>query len=88
MLNLPTTTGVPEFPPIYAADGMTVIPYTCKQTLRITTAFTCKKNYYDTACNLYCVVYDTLDAHINDAFKVAPPHKSSHRWLERIYVAE
>ncbi len=26
LLNLPTTTGVPKFPPIYAADGTTVIP--------------------------------------------------------------
>jgi hypothetical protein len=73
LLNLPTTTGVPKFPPIYAVDGTTVIPYTCKQMLHITAAFMRQKNYYDTACNIYCAVYDTLDAHINDAFKVAPP---------------
>ncbi len=82
------TTGVPKFPPIYAANDMTVIPYTREQTLRITAAFMCQKNYYNTACNVYCVVYNTLDAHVDDAFKVAPPHKSSHHWLERIYVAE
>jgi hypothetical protein len=73
LLNLPTTTGVPEFPPIYAADGTTVIPYTGEQTLHITAAFTCQKNYYDTACHIYCAVYNTLDTHIDDAFKVAPP---------------
>ncbi len=73
LLNLPTTTGFPKFPPIYAADGTTLIPYTRKQMLRITATFTCQKNYYDTACNIYRAVYDTLDAHVDDAFKVAPP---------------
>ncbi len=73
LLNMPTTTGVPKFPPIYTADGTTVIPYTREQTLRITAAFTRQKNYNNTACNLYCAVYDTLDAHVDDAFKVAPP---------------
>jgi hypothetical protein len=73
LLNLPTTTGVPKFPPIYAVDGTTVVPYTCKQTLCITATFTCQKNYYDTVCNIYRAVYDTLDPHVNDAFMVAPP---------------
>jgi hypothetical protein len=72
LLMLPTSTRVPEFPPIYASDGKTVIPYMHVQTLRITAAFTHQKNYYDTACNIYRAVYDTLDAHIDDAFKVAP----------------
>jgi hypothetical protein len=73
LLNLPTITRVPGFPPIYAADGTTVIPYMREQTLRITATFTHQKNYYNTACNIYRAVYDTFDAHINDAFKVAPP---------------
>jgi hypothetical protein len=73
LLMLPTSTGVPKFPPIYASGGKTVIPYTRVQTLSITTAFTRQKNYYDTVCNVFCTVYDTLDAHIDDAFKVAPP---------------
>ncbi len=72
-MNLPKTTGVPEFPPIYAANGTTVIPYTREQTIRITAVFTRQKNYYDTACNIYCTVYNTLDAHVDNAFKVAPP---------------
>jgi hypothetical protein len=73
LLNLPMTTGVPKFLPIYAADGTTVIPYMCKQTLCITAAFTRQKNYYNTACNVYHAVYDTLDTHVDNAFKVAPP---------------
>jgi hypothetical protein len=73
LLNLPTTTGVPKFPPIYAVDGTTVIPYTREQTLRITATFTCQKNDYDTVCNIYRAVYNTLDAHVDDAFKVASP---------------
>jgi hypothetical protein len=72
-LNLPTTTGVPKFPPIYAANGTTIFPYMREQTLRITALFTCQKNCYDTACNVYRAVYDTLDAHVDDTFKVAPP---------------
>jgi hypothetical protein len=87
-LNLPITTRVPEFPPIYAANGTTVIPHTHEQTLRITAAFMRQKNYYNTACNVYRAVYNMLDAHVEDAFKVAPPHNSSHRRLERNYVAE
>jgi hypothetical protein len=73
LLNLPMITVIPKFPPIYTADGTTDIPYTLEQTLRITAMFTCQKNYYDTACNIYCAVYNTLDAHIDDAFKVASP---------------
>jgi hypothetical protein len=44
LLNLPTTTGVPKFPPIYAADGTTIVPYTREQTLCITAIFTRQKN--------------------------------------------
>jgi hypothetical protein len=73
LLNLPNTAGVLEFLPIYTADGTTIIPYTHEQMLCITATFTHQKNYYDTACNIYHAVYDTLDAHVNDAFKVAPP---------------
>jgi hypothetical protein len=52
LLNLPTTTGLPKFPPIYAADGTTIVPYTREQALRITTTFTRQKNYYNTVCNM------------------------------------
>jgi hypothetical protein len=73
LLNLPTTTGVPKFPPIYAADGTTAIPYTRKQTLRITATFNRQKSCYDTASSIYRAVYNMLIAHIDNAFKVAPP---------------
>jgi hypothetical protein len=73
LLNLPTTTRVPKFPQIYTADSTTIVLYTREQMLCITTTFTHQKNYYNTACNVYCAVYDALDAHINNAFKVAPP---------------
>jgi hypothetical protein len=43
LLNLPTTTGVPKFPPIYNAGGTTIIPYTRKQTLRISATSTAKR---------------------------------------------
>jgi hypothetical protein len=79
-LNLLTDSRVPDFPPIYKADGTTIIPYTLEQTLGITATVTQQKNYYDTACNIYCAVYDTLDAHIDDAFKVAPSTTPTIGW--------
>ena len=71
LLNLPNNSGVPEFPEVKATNG-TIVPFMREQTLHITATFQHQKNYYDTACNIYHAVYDTLDAHINDAFKVAP----------------
>jgi hypothetical protein len=63
---------VPDFPPIFASNGTTVIPYTPEQTLKITAKFTRKKNYYNTACNIYCAVYNMLDMHVDNGFNVAP----------------
>ncbi len=65
-------TLVPNFPPIFKSDHTTIVPYTCEQTLKVTVKFVHKKNYYDTACNIYRAVYDELDMHIDNAFKVAP----------------
>jgi hypothetical protein len=62
----------PTFPKIFEADGVTPIPYTCKQTISITRKFDCKQNYYKTCINIYPAVYDTLDSHIGNAYKVAP----------------
>jgi hypothetical protein len=73
LLNLPTATGVPKCPPIYTANGTTVIPYMREQTLCITATNTSQKNYYNTVCNIYCAVDDPLDAHADNAFKVSPP---------------
>ncbi len=68
---------VPEFPNIYKADGitqiLTQIPYTCKQTISITKKFDQNQNYYKTCINIYHAVYDTLDSHFGNAFKVVPP---------------
>jgi hypothetical protein len=42
--------------------------------VQITTAESaCKKNYYNTACNIYRAVYDSLNMHIINAFKIVPP---------------
>ena len=71
LLNLPNNSGVPKLPKVKTNNG-SIVPYTRKKMLRITAAFQRQKNYYNTACNIYCAVYDTLDAHINDAFKISP----------------
>jgi hypothetical protein len=65
-------TLIPNFPPIFESDGTTIIPYTHEQTLKIMAKFSCKKNYYNTACNIYRLVYGVLDTHVNNVFKVAP----------------
>ncbi len=64
---------VPELPKIYKADGITKIPYTCKQTISITPKFNWDQDYCKTCINICRVVYDTLNRHIGDAFKVASP---------------
>jgi hypothetical protein len=55
---------VPDFLPIFASNGTTVIPYTHEQTLKIMAEFACKKNYYNTVCNIYRAVYNVLDTHV------------------------
>jgi hypothetical protein len=65
-------TLVPNFPPIFESNGTMIVPYTCEKMLKVTTKFTRKKIYYDSACNIYHTMYNTLDTHINDAFKVTP----------------
>jgi hypothetical protein len=35
--------------------------------------FSMVKNYFKTWKNIYQECYDVIDAHVNDAFKVAPP---------------
>jgi hypothetical protein len=63
---------IPNFPPIFKSNDTTIIPHTCEQMLKIMAKFAHKKNYYNTACNIYCAVYNTLDTHIDDVFKVVP----------------
>lgn len=69
-LNMPSI--VPEFPPRFEPDGTTPKPYSREETMTITSKHTIQQNYHLTAQNIYRGVYDTLDAHVNDAFKVAP----------------
>jgi hypothetical protein len=47
---------VPDFPPIFKSDGTTIIPYTREQTLKVRAKIAPKKNYYNTACNIYQAV--------------------------------
>jgi hypothetical protein len=71
-LNLPTTSGVPKFLLVYKEDGITNFPYMHEQMLKIATTLNSQKNNYNTAYIIYCAVYNTLNAHIDNAFKVAP----------------
>jgi hypothetical protein len=63
---------VPNFLPIFKSNDTTIIPYTCEQMLKVMSKFARKKNYYRTTCNIYRALYNALDMHINNAFKVAP----------------
>jgi hypothetical protein len=65
-------TLVSNFPPIFESNGTTIVPNTRDQMLKVMAKFARKKNYYNTACNIYYAVYDELDTQVNDAFKVAP----------------
>jgi hypothetical protein len=69
---------VPEFPKIYEADSITQIPYTCEQTISITQKFDWDQNCYKTCINIYPTVYDMLDSHIGNTFRVAPPTVIGH----------
>ena len=46
--NIAPATDVADFPPIYAVDGITIIPYKREQTLSINAKFNRSKNYNDT----------------------------------------
>ena len=70
--NIAPATDVADYPPIFALDGVTIIPYKREQTLSINTKFKRAKNYSVTWNNIFCAVYDTLDLHVHDTFKVAP----------------
>jgi hypothetical protein len=70
-LNLPINSEKPKFPEVLDSEG-SIVPYRREQTLHITVTLQHQKNYYNTTCNIYHAVYNTLDAHIDDAFKIAP----------------
>ncbi len=58
------TTNVPDFPMVPAC--------THEDTINITWKFNHEQNYYKTCINIYRALYDTLDSHIGNAFKVPP----------------
>jgi hypothetical protein len=71
-LNITPTIGTPAYPIKYNSDGE-VVPFTCEEKSTINLKFSMDKNYFKTWKNIYQACYDMLDAHVNDAFKVAPP---------------
>jgi hypothetical protein len=70
-LSIMTKTTTPDYPDKLDVQGVS-IPYTRKEKSKIDAEFLRAKNYFKTWKNIYCAVYDTLDMHVNDAFKVAP----------------
>jgi hypothetical protein len=70
-LMIATKTTTPDYPDKLDAQGVS-IPYMRKEKPKIDAEFLRAKNYFKTWKNIYRTVYDTLDMHVNDAFKVAP----------------
>jgi hypothetical protein len=70
-LRIATKTTTPDYPDKLDVQGVS-IPYTCKKKSKIDAEFLRAKNYFETWKNIYHAVYDTLDMHVNDAFKVVP----------------
>ena len=57
---------------MYAADLVTLIPYKREETVSINAKFKQAKTYNDMWKNIFRAVYDTLDLHVHNAFKVKP----------------
>jgi hypothetical protein len=70
-LRIATKTTTSDYPDKLDAQGVS-IPYTSKEKSKIDAEFLRAKNYLKTWKSIYCGLYDTLDMHVNDAFKVAP----------------
>ena len=71
-LNITPVTTTPAYPNKFNPDGV-LVPYTPKEKSTIDARFAMVKNYFETWKNIYQACYDTLDEHVNNAFKVAPP---------------
>jgi hypothetical protein len=71
-LNIAPTTATLAYLIKYNPDRA-IVPYTCEEKSIIDLKSSIVKNYFKTWKNIYPACYDTLDAHVNDAFKVAPP---------------
>jgi hypothetical protein len=71
-LNIAPTAVTLAYPIKYNPDGA-IVPYTRKEISTTDPKFSMVKNYLKTWKNIYQACYDTLDMHLNNAFKVAPP---------------
>jgi hypothetical protein len=71
-LNIAPTTATPAHQIKYNPDGA-IVPYMCKEKSTIDAKFSMVKYSFKTWKNIYQACYDTLNMHINDVFKVAPP---------------
>ena len=71
-LNITPTTTTPVYPNKVNPEGVNV-SYSREQKSTIDATFVLKKNYYETWTNIYRACYDTLDKHVNEAYKVALP---------------
>ena len=71
-LNIAPRTTTPSYPNKFNPNGVP-IPYTREEKSTIDAKYALAKNYFETWQNIYRACYDTLDEHVNDAFKVAPP---------------
>ncbi len=67
-----TTTTISAYPIKYNPDWA-IVPYMREEKSTIDAIFSMVKNYFKTWKNIYQECYDVIDAHVNDAFKVAPP---------------
>ncbi len=74
-LNIAPTTATPAYLIKYNPDGA-IVPYTREEKSTIDVKFSMVKNYFKTWKNINPACYDTLDPHVDDAFKVAPPNTS------------
>jgi hypothetical protein len=71
-LNIAPCTSTPAYPNKFNRDGVAV-PYTREEKSTIDAKYAMVKNYFETWQNIYLVYYNTLDEHVNNAFKVEPP---------------
>ena len=71
-LNIAPVTTTPAYPNKFNPGDVSV-PYGHKEKSTIDARFAMVKNYFETWKNIYRACYDTLDEHINNAFKVALP---------------
>ena len=86
--NIAPATEVADFPPMYAADGVTLIPYKREETVSISTKFKWAKSYTDTWKTIFHAVYDTLDLHVHDASQDCTCNSSRHSRLEKYNVTQ